>query len=58
MPDIFAQLDDFDVMSAIKNWYSDEDYVCSLSKMINRDLLKIIMLDEKPIVEKLNNLKK
>lgn len=57
--EIFAQLDDFDVMSAIKNWQFNDDYVLScLSKMIiNRDLLKIVMLDEKPNLEELNNLK-
>lgn len=57
--EIFAQLDDFDVMSAIKNWQFHEDFVLSsLSKMIiNRDLLKIIMLDEKPNLEKLTDLK-
>ena len=51
--DTFAQLDDFDVMSAIKNWQFNDDFVLSsLSKMIiNRDLLKISMLDEKPDAE-------
>ena len=58
--DIFAKLDDFDVMSAIKNWQFDDDFVLSsLSKMIiNRDLLKISMLDEKPNSETLENYKK
>lgn len=39
----FAQLDDFDIISAIKNWQEHEDYILStLCKMIiNRDLLKI-----------------
>lgn len=57
--EIFAQLDDFDVMSAIKNWQFHDDFVLSsLSKMIiNRDLLKIVMLDEKPNLEKLSELK-
>ena len=55
----FALLDDFDVMSAIKNWQFHSDFVLSsLCKMIlNRDLLKIIMLDEKADVIKLNELK-
>lgn len=55
----FALLDDFDVMSAIKAWQFNDDFVLSsLSKMIiNRDLLKIIMLDEKPDAEKINELK-
>ena len=57
--EIFAQLDDVDVLSAIKNWQFNDDFVLSsLSKMIiNRDLLKIIILDEKPNLEELNNLK-
>ena len=56
----FAQLDDFDVMSAIKNWQFNDDFVLSsLSKMIiNRDLLKISLLDEKPDTEILENYKK
>lgn len=47
--DKFAQLDDFDIMSAIKAWQFHDDYVlASLSKMIiNRDLLKIRMVSEK-----------
>ena len=55
----FSQLDDFDVMSAIKNWQFHHDYVLSsLSKMIlNRDLLKIEMLDDKPNLERLSFLK-
>jgi HD superfamily phosphohydrolase len=55
----FALLDDFDVMGAIKSWQFNDDFVLSsLSKMIiNRDLLKITMLDEKPNNEKLDDLK-
>lgn len=51
----FSYLDDFDVMSAIKNWQFHEDFVLSsLSKMIiNRDLLKIQMIDDKPKKESL-----
>ena len=46
----FSYLDDFDVMSAIKNWQFHDDFVLSkLSKMIiNRDLLKIQMMNDKP----------
>ena len=46
----FSYLDDFDVMSAIKNWQFHYDFVLSsLSKMIlNRDLLKIQMTEHKP----------
>lgn len=55
----FAQLDDFDVMGAIKEWQFHSDFVLSsLSKMIiNRDLLKITLLDKKPNTELLHKLK-
>jgi len=51
----FSYLDDFDVMSAIKNWQFHDDFVLSsFSKMIiNRDLLKIQMMDDKPKNESL-----
>ncbi|MDO5980512.1 HD domain-containing protein [Flavivirga spongiicola] len=41
--DIFSQLDDYDIISAMKHWQHHDDFVLSkLSKMIiNRDLLKI-----------------
>ncbi len=56
---IFALLDDYDVLGAIKSWQFHTDFVLSsLCKMIiNRDLLKIVMLDEKPDTEKLDDLK-
>ncbi len=56
---IFALLDDYDVLGAIKSWQFNSDFVLSsLSKMIiNRDLLKIILLDEKADNEKLTNYK-
>ena len=46
----FAQLDDYDVLSAIKSWQFQDDFVLStLCKMIiNRDLLKIKMVEVKP----------
>ena len=49
----FSYLDDYDVLSAIKAWQFQDDYVLSnLCRMIiNRDLLKIKMLDEKPSKE-------
>ncbi len=51
----FSQLDDYDVLGAIKAWQFHDDFVLSsLSKMIiNRDLLKISVLDEKVDKEKL-----
>ena len=47
--DKFAQLDDFDIISALKSWLNNEDFILSsLSKMIiNRDLLKIKLNSEK-----------
>ncbi|MFY0714368.1 HD domain-containing protein [Seonamhaeicola sp. NFXS20] len=41
--DVFSELDDYDIISAMKHWQHDEDFVLSkLSKMIiNRNLLKI-----------------
>jgi uncharacterized protein len=55
----FALLDDYDIMGALKAWQFNDDFVLSsLSKMIiNRDLLKIIMLDDKVNIEKLSDLK-
>ncbi|MFD2602784.1 HD domain-containing protein [Flavobacterium suzhouense] len=45
----FSYLDDFDIVSAVKSWQFNDDFVLSeLSKMIiNRDLLKIRMRSEK-----------
>lgn len=45
----FSKLDDTDIVGAIKNWQYHDDFTLSeLSKMIiNRDLLKIKMNDEK-----------
>ncbi|CAM1368554.1 HD domain-containing protein [Tenacibaculum xiamenense] len=52
----FARLDDYDVLLAIKEWISHDDYVLSsLSKMIiHRNLLKI-ELQEKPFTESYQN---
>ena len=46
---LFAQLDDYDIISALKMWQYHDDYVLkSLSSMIiNRDLLKIKISEEK-----------
>lgn len=47
--DLFSQLDDFDIISALKTWQKHNDFILStLSKMIiNRDLLKIKMSADK-----------
>ncbi|MGG7035800.1 MAG: HD domain-containing protein [Flavobacterium sp.] len=44
----FAQLDDFDIINALKSWQNHDDYILrTLSKMIlNRDLLKIKFEDQ------------
>lgn len=56
---LFAQLDDFDIVSALKGWQHHEDFILSsLSKMIiNRDLLKIKLTNEKVPIEDLQPLK-
>lgn len=50
---VFSQLDDYDVVSAMKQWQNHSDFVLSsLSKMIlNRDLLKV-KLKKKAIKDK------
>jgi HD superfamily phosphohydrolase len=56
--DRFAQLDDFDIISALKVWQFHEDFILSsLSKMIiNRDLSKIKLNSEKFPVEVLQEM--
>lgn len=53
--DRFSYLDDYDVLGAIKTWQFHDDFVLqSLCRMIlNRDLLKIQMSDDKPNKENL-----
>jgi HD superfamily phosphohydrolase len=53
--DKFSYLDDYDVLGAIKIWQFHDDFVLqSLCRMIlNRDLLKIQMSDDKPQKENL-----
>ena len=57
--DLFAQLDDFDIIGALKSWQKQDDFVLStLSKMIvNRDLLKIKVTNETVSTEELQLLK-
>ncbi len=56
---LFSQLDDFDIISALKSWQKQDDFILSsLSKMIiNRDLLKIKVSEEKVSNEELQMLK-
>lgn len=55
----FSQLDDFDIISAIKSWQYEDDFILSsLSKMIiNRDLLKIKMSSDKFSKDQVLNLR-
>ena len=41
--DVFSKLDDYDIISAMKNWQNHDDFVLSnlCEMIINRDLLKI-----------------
>jgi len=52
---VFARLDDYDIVCAMKEWQDHEDFVLSnLCKMIiNRDLLKVKIKRKKPSAEKL-----
>ncbi len=56
--DTFTQLDDSDIVSALKNWQRHDDFILSsLSKMIiNRDLSKIKLNSEKFPVEVLEEM--
>src|SRR5690606_9562325 len=55
----FSQLDDFDIISSIKSWQYEDDFILSsLSKMIiNRDLLKIKMSSDKFSKDQVLNLR-
>jgi len=57
--DLFSQLDDFDIISALKAWQKQDDFILStLSKMIiNRDLLKIKLSAEKIPMEESQSMK-
>lgn len=52
----FLSLDDFDIMSGIKEWVNNKDVLLSdlSSRIINRDLLKI-RLQEKPFAKELSH---
>lgn len=53
--DRFAKLDDYDIISAMKEWMNEDDFVLSnLCKMIiNRDLLKVKLKNKKVSTSKL-----
>ena len=56
--DLFSQLDDFDIISALKSWQRQDDFILSsLSKMIiNRDLPKIKVVTDKALLEEIGPL--
>ena len=53
--DLFSQLDDFDIISALKSWQRHDDFILySLSKMIiNRDLPKIKVVTDKLLLDEI-----
>ncbi len=53
--EVFARLDDYDIVMAMKEWQQSNDFVLSnLCKMIiNRELLKVKIKKKKPSTEKL-----
>ena len=57
--DLFSQLDDSDIISALKSWQNNDDFILkTLSRMIiNRDLLKIKLNSEKYTNEDVEALK-
>jgi HD superfamily phosphohydrolase len=56
--DLFSQLDDFDIISALKSWQRQDDFILSsLSKMIiNRDLPKIKIVTDKTLLDEIGPL--
>ena len=56
---LFSQLDDFDIIGALKTWQNHSDFILStLSKIIiNRDLFKIKVSSEKISLDELQSLK-
>jgi len=62
--DVFSKLDDYDIISALKEWQNHEDFVLSnlCEMIINRELLKIKIKNKRIKEENLNkhigNLKK
>lgn len=52
--EVFAHLDDYDIVSAMKEWQYHEDFVLKnlCDMIINRDLLKVKLKDKKRKIEK------
>ena len=57
--DLFSQLDDFDIISALKTWQKHDDFILSsLSKMIiNRDLPKIKVVADQQLLDLIEPIK-
>ena len=57
--DVFSLLDDYDIVSAMKEWQNHEDFVLSniCSMIINRDLLKVKLKNKKHKIENVNTYK-
>jgi HD superfamily phosphohydrolase len=55
--DLFARLDDYDVVSAMKEWMNEDDFVLSnlCEMIINRDLLRIKVKNKKISTKKLES---
>ncbi|MFD1096030.1 HD domain-containing protein [Salegentibacter chungangensis] len=57
--EIFSKLDDYDIVSAMKEWENCEDFVLSnlCSMIINRDLLKVKIKKKRPSDQKMEKRK-
>ncbi|WP_298420847.1 HD domain-containing protein [uncultured Kordia sp.] len=55
--DTFAKLDDYDIVSAMKEWMNEDDFVLSnlCNMIINRDLLRIKIKNKKISAKKVQN---
>ena len=58
--DVFAKLDDYDIVSAMKSWQSEDDFVLkNISQMLlNRNLLRIEIQKQEFSKDKIKNAKK
>lgn len=56
---LYARLDDFDVMAAIKSWsFSNDEVLAQLcTRLLNRQLLGVRIFEQKPRSENLNRLR-
>ena len=56
----FAKLDDYDIMTSVKIWISNKDFILSklCEKLVNRNLLKIELQNSPFSLDKINNIRK